>query len=344
MEVAKAIKVKLKSTPRSEPGGVRPGRGVLSLRDLAVMEDSLPPIHFEVDGTLIITDSTRDDLAIFTSGANAPANRTALENAARHVVRVDIKNRSNVGTAVMVARGVAATCRHVITEFASPKVGGTQDQFWDLDASREPSLVLTAGHGAPETAVAVTGILLAADHMPLPGNSGQINYSKPEIAFVTFDPAPLAIPDPTISFGHDFAPPFSRAVAVIGFPSRDYAQICADAGLEGEYFQRVFDKMTSVFGPAKTAAPWQKCAGIGVMSHPVGSAAPNKKRLFAPHSAPTLPGASGGAVIDLTTGKLAGIHCSGQNFITNFSQLFHVLKVKPAGYPNLKAYLNTLLV
>lgn len=249
-------------------------RGVLSLRDLAVMEDSLPPILFDADGSLIIPNSARDDLAIFTLGATAQANRTMLENAARRVVRVDIEGRPNVGTAVIVGAGVAATCRHVIAEFANAKVDGTQDEFWDVDASRKPALVLNAGNGATETSVAVTRILLAADHRPPPGKSGHINYSKPEIAFVAFDHAQLAMPDPAISFGRDYVPPFTRAVAVIGFPSRSYTQICADAGLKGGSLQTAFDKMVSVFGPENIVAPWQKCAGIGVISHPVGTAPP----------------------------------------------------------------------
>lgn len=339
MKDSKTINGELK--PATPPGSSE--RVEYSSRIRSVMADSRSPVRFDANGALVIPDYERDDLELLTKAANARANRAAMENAARHVVRVDMKNQMNIGTAVIVARGVAATCRHVVTEFANPKVGGTQDQFWEMDASKIPKLVFTAGNGAAEKAVEVTGVMFAADHKPLPQRPGDINYRKPEIAFISFDHAPLAAFDPAISFGLDYVPPYSRVVAVIGFPSRDYTRICTNAELKGANFQRSFDKMVSVFGPENTVAPWEKCAGVGIINHPVGSVAPNRHNLFATHTAPTLPGASGGAVFDLTTGKLAGIHCSGMDFFTNFCQLFEVLKDRPAGYPKLKAYLTRLL-
>lgn len=208
--------------------------------------------------------------------------RQALETVIPSAGRIDLRNHRLdwVGTAWMVAPGIAVTNRHVASEFATPDNGG---------------FGLMQNFGAPPVSVSVDW---RHEHRQVEESRfrvDQVIWIEPA---GSVDVALLRIAEQGES--GEAAPPvidlaprdeFENAgvgswIAVIGYPARDSRNNAADQ-------QRIFDGIYNV----KRLAPGQVTAVVAEdLVH---------------HDATTLGGNSGSVVVDLASGKALALHFGG---------------------------------
>ncbi|HEX4738812.1 MAG TPA: DNA/RNA non-specific endonuclease [Allosphingosinicella sp.] len=190
-----------------------------------------------------------------------------------------------VGTAWLVDAGdgpLAITNRHVAQEFAALRAGQAVLSYDPRTMLRRGAWVdFVAEHGNPTVAEArVKGIRYLATE------------NRPDVAILELEDNGLASERLSLA-GRDAAR--GDLIATIGFPARD-SRNGADA--QNDVFGTVYD--------CKRLAP-------GLIRQP---AAPGEGLL---HDASTLGGASGSPLIDVSSGKVVGLHFSGAYLSKNMA-------------------------
>lgn len=205
-----------------------------------------------------------------------------LETAIRSVGRVEVSGVGGefVGTAWVVAPGVAVTNRHVALLFA--RGTGTDVAMRSDPAGRPytPSVDFAEEHGpARSHEVRVASVLYIADD----------DDRSPDLAFLRLDgpssllPAPIPLARRAASAG--------QVVAAIGYPAQDWRNDPSD---QARIFEGVFD--------VKRLAPGE------VVTADAASFT---------HDCTTLGGSSGSVVVDVATGEAVGLHFAGRYLEAN---------------------------
>lgn len=243
--------------------------------------------------SLLVRNDTFEVPASSTWRARLDPTRSRLEAAVRSVGRVEVAGLggTHLGTAWMVAAGVAVTNRHVALEFARrrgrefafrPGPGGSplrpRIDFREEAAATRPF------------EVAVARVLHVAG----------LDDDGPDVALLeVHPPAGRALPAPIpLAEGE---PEAGRTVAVVGYPAHDPRNPEAD---QDRLFAGLYD--------VKRLAPGEVVAVLdgGVFTH----------------DATTLGGSSGSVVVDVATGAALGLHFAGRYLEANYAVSAPVLR------------------
>ena len=258
---------------------------------------------------LIVRNNTFEQPDASNWRALLNAHRPKIDACIRSVGRLELRGHPTfpyVGTAWMIAEDVAVTNRHVASIFASKKGAGFQ-------INRGPSGPITAfidfreeHRVATAAEVEIEKVLFIAD----PGDG------NPDVAFVRVRkngrlPDPISLVDGKSKKG--------LSVAVIGYPANDPRN---PAAAVADIFGRVFE--------VKRLSP-------GLISG-------NPRGFLLSHDASTLGGNSGSVVVDIESGRAAGLHFAGRFRENNFAvdaetlkKLLRKLKVQVAVPPAVRA-------
>ena len=238
--------------------------------------------------SLLVQRDTFDVPASDTWKARLDPTRSKLETAIRSIGRVEVPTLGvpYVGTAWIIAPGVAVTNRHVADVFA---MRGPHDEFaFRLTPEGQP---YTADLDFHEEAGRETPFEVDLDRILFIAEDRQ---GAPDVALVGVKPRgrrPLPLPLPL--FGE--APRVGQVVAAIGYPAADPRN---DASDEARIFGNVFN--------VKRLAPGEV---TGLL---------DGGRIFT-HDCTTLGGNSGSAVIDVETGAVLGLHFAGIYLKNNYA-------------------------
>lgn len=239
------------------------------------------------------------------------------------VCRIDVETNggssTHMGTSFLVAKDVLLTCRHVVASFGAP---GTSRWGFADPATRAMARFGPMPDGQGGRSIRVSEILFAGSASKKDLDYGQC---EPEIALlrlaqpVAAKPAIIAAPDWSTDF-EDRAE--KRACAVISYPANPFTtdhrgrRVFVDTDLDPSLIGLVERQ----FEPGGDPLFGTLCVSIGSMYL---LTVPNDDyRLFASHDCSTLAGSSGGCVVDLTSGRIVGIHCGGKYKTINLFQLF----------------------
>lgn len=301
-----------------------------AMRARAVMRHHYLPALLIDSGYGVSSPDPGDlDLSPFMeTGANGASVPQRIADAARSVCRIDMiahdGTAAHAGTGILIAPDIAMTCRHVIAVAGGVYGDGESGKYWTIGASPVLQAVFDPQPGTGSPRRKILSVLYCDDD---PGS--RLNLRKQEIALIALEPdggqpAPvLPIHNSTDGIPHD------AAIAVIGFPGPDALGVkAADSAMAAQGNETPVSAMVMrVFGDDAALQQGHMRAGIGRLIDVSRTAA---ARSYYSHNAPTMPGMSGGAVVDLASGKLIGLHCGGQHFIANsfqfFAQLLRFLK------------------
>lgn len=236
--------------------------------------------------TLLVRNDTFEVPATDTWRSRLQPTKSKLDAAIRSVGRVEVQGSGFpfVGTAWMVADGVAVTNRHVAVEFARKRGREFVFRSNPLGQPFQPRLDFKEEHAQLTAFEAqVKKVLFIAG----------LDDDAPDIAFLALDaPAGGRLPPPIALF--DGAPTEGQTVATIGYPAQDPRNDVAD---QARLFGGIFD--------VKRLAPGE------VMGRADDS-------VFM-HDCTTLGGSSGSVVIDVATGAAVGLHFAGEFLEANFA-------------------------
>lgn len=210
--------------------------------------------------------------------------KQALSSVIPSVGRVEIQNHPRLdwaGTGWLIAKNIIVTNRHVAEIFG--RSSGNEFVFRQSPNGAEmgTAIDLLQEHGNPAKRLFKVHRILHIE--PEPG---------PDIAFLEVDQAQGDTPTELVLNNGGIT--VDSNVAVIGYPAMDSRM--PDVDLMEKIFGNVFNK--------KRLAPGQ-ITNI------------RTDRLF--HDCSTLGGCSGGAVVDLATGRVAGLHFGGRFMEANFA-------------------------
>ncbi len=228
--------------------------------------------------------------------------RAVVEPRIPSVGRIDLRNsaQSWAGTGWVVAPGVVATNRHVAALFARSEGDGfayrTNFNGRQLRATMDWRREYNRG---AESRFAVTEIIWIEP-------DGQFDVALLRIA--DSGEGGEAQPEPIDLLDAEYTESaVGKWVSVIGYPARDSRNDFADQ-------QRIFDGVYNVkrFAPGRITAATDR----GLIEH----------------DATTLGGNSGSAVVDLETGKVAGIHFGGiegeENYAVQAPHLAEIVRLR----------------
>lgn len=307
--------------PRKRPPAARQAEATPQVRALlyrakAVVAERFPVLPVRGAPPAIAVPDDAFDLRAVRQLAPELARLSAL------VCRIDVAagGRSlHQGTGVLVAGDVVLTCRHVVASFAMPGPRG-----WDLvdPAAGAVARFDPVPDGGGGTGVPVSQVLFAAT------DSGQgLDYRRdePELALLRLArPVTAVAPDAgMLNWSTDFeADADARACAVISYPGDPFTTDAAGRKVFADVrLRRVSVRLVEgQFEPDGRPLYGTCCLTIGAMR--LATLPNDGHRLFASHDCSTLAGASGGGVVDLSSGKIVGIHCGGEFGGLNQFQLF----------------------
>jgi endonuclease G len=237
--------------------------------------------------SLLIRNDTFEVPPADTWKARLYPTRSRLEHAIRSVGRVEVRGMSipHVGTAWLVADGIAITNRHVALTFGQRTADG-KFAFASTPIGQPFTVSLDFREEAIPTQpfeVEVAEILYVADQ----------DDASPDIALLrvrSIDQRPLPAPVPLF----DGEPRPGQVVAAIGYPAEDPRNAYLD---QARIFGGVFD--------IKRLAPGEI---IGIHDGGIFS-----------HDCTTLGGSSGSLVVDVETGAAAGLHFAGLYLEANYA-------------------------
>jgi endonuclease G len=216
-------------------------------------------------------------------GTRLEAARLSLRAAIQAVGKIELSDHYLpwVGTGWLIAQDLVVTNRHVAREFAWRS--GARWVFRQHPPTRQPArarINFRGEYDRPDVdEVPVDAVVYVEDD---PG---------PDIAFLRLRGRPN--PPAPINLAETSAPP-GRLVAVIGYPSADGRQDDPQAT------DRIF---AGIYG-VKRLAPGEILAGTADLVS---------------HDCTTLGGSSGSVVLDLQTGKAAGLHWGGTYGLANYA-------------------------
>lgn len=245
--------------------------------------------------SLLVQRDTFDVPASDTWKARLDPTRAKLETAIRSIGRVEVPTLGvpYVGTAWIIAPGIAVTNRHVADVFA---VRGANDEFaFRMTPEGQPYVADLDFH---EEAGTETPFEVDLDRILFMAEDRQ---GAPDVALVGVKPRgrrPLPLPLPLF----EGAPRVGQVVAAIGYPAADPRN---DASDEARIFGNVFN--------VKRLAPGEVTGLLG------GGA------VFT-HDCTTLGGNSGSAIVDVETGAVLGLHFAGIYLRNNYALAASELK------------------
>lgn len=213
--------------------------------------------------------------------------KTRLDRAIRSIGRIEVPALAipHVGTAWMIADGVAVTNRHVALTFAQPASRG-RFEFRSTpigEAFRGSVDFREEASQAAPFEVDVTEILFIADPLE----------TEPDIAFIRLrarDGRPL--PPPLVLYEGEPRP--KQWIVTIGYPAEDPRNPYLD---QARIFEGVFN--------VKRLAPGEVMAT-------------HDRDIFS-HDCTTLGGSSGSVVLDVESGHALGLHFGGEYLSANYA-------------------------
>jgi glutamyl endopeptidase len=177
-----------------------------------------------------------------------------------------------VGTAFMVAPGMAMTNRHVASRFADEKPAGR----WIIRESLAPAIDFRAEHARPPAPqFPVTGIVLMHPRLDV------------ALLHVEVGDSPGSLPPPLYSSDRAAAITPEKRVYAVGYPQED-------AAIPTQILKRIFGDVFEV----KRLAPGEVMAATG------------EDAIFS-HDCSTLGGSSGSCIVDFNTHRVLGLHFGG---------------------------------
>ncbi|MGH9277971.1 MAG: DNA/RNA non-specific endonuclease [Acidimicrobiales bacterium] len=236
--------------------------------------------------TLLVRNDTFEVPPTDTWRARLHPTKSKLDAAIRSVGRVEVVGSGlpYIGTAWMIADGVAVTNRHVALEFARKKdrefvfranpFGQVLQPHLDF---KEEHAQLTAFEAQVEEVLFIAGL----------------DDNDPDLAFLALAPPPGRLLPPPIPL-FDGEPERGQTIAVIGYPAEDPRNDVAD---QARLFGGIFD--------VKRLAPGEVMARI------------DGGRFT--HDCTTLGGSSGSVIVDVATGAALGLHFAGEFLEANFA-------------------------
>jgi endonuclease G, mitochondrial len=245
--------------------------------------------------SLLVQRDTFDVPASDTWKARLDPTRSKLETAIRSVGRVEVPTIGvpYIGTAWIIAPGIAVTNRHVADVFA---LRGPNDEFaFRLTPEGQPYAADLDFH---EEAGRETPFEVDLDRILFISEDRQ---GAPDVALVGVKPRgrrPLPPPIPLF----DGAPGVRQTVAAIGYPAADPRD---DASDEARIFGNVFN--------VKRLAPGEVTSLL------------DNGAVFT-HDCTTLGGNSGSAIVDVETGAALGLHFAGIYLKNNYALAASELK------------------
>ncbi len=282
----------LPAFPRAE--GVLEAAGPATVEAAGLPPPGVSRFHYEAiverfgRPSLLVRQGAFDVAAADFWRARLDANRARLEQVIRSVGRVELVNHraSWLGTAWMIAPGVAVTNRHVAVEFTDMANGSFTIGRNPLGATYEVYVNFAAEYLQPEQRlVRVKRVLWVAP----------LSSAAPDVAFLELDPAEAPPPIPLAP-----AKPGAKSfIATIGYPAFDYRNDAADQA-------RLFE---DVYGVKRLAPGEVDLVGDDRFEH----------------DATTLGGSSGSVVVDLESGTAVGLHFAGEYLLANYAVTAPVL-------------------
>ena len=256
--------------------------------ELGMLDDRLAEAIILREGrpTLLIRGGSFEPPELAQWRARLMPYKSKIDRAIAAVGRVEVgfSAQPYVGTAWMVAPGVAVTNRHVAAEFA-------------LRQGR--SYVFRSNPGGRRLAPRIDFREEYLDNRPLDVTVGRVLFlagdadADPDLALVELTPAPgVVLPEPVPLY--DGPPRPGAVVATIGYPAADHRNSAAD---QARLFGGIFE--------VKRLAP-----GLVVDVIDEGRFT---------HDCTTLGGSSGSVVLDVETGAAVGLHFAGEYLSANYA-------------------------
>lgn len=211
--------------------------------------------------------------------------KSRMERAIRSVGRLELVNHSYswVGTAWIIAEGIAVTNRHVADLFAQRTGDGFTFRHNPSGKSFGAKIDFKEEHLQPEALeIEIEDILYVAENID----------GQPDLAFLKLKSDDSQLLPPPISL-YDGEPSLGQTVAVIGYPAYDSRNDDSD-------MKRIFGE---VYGVKRFAPGEVKDIYEGEFTH----------------DCTTLGGNSGSVVIDVNTGAALGLHFAGEYLRANFA-------------------------
>lgn len=259
--------------------------------DVARFDRALPKDRMQLEAIIEVTG--RPPLVIQNNNWNPPVIdeiKNRLETARGHlervfpaVGRIDIVRsggRSMVGTGWFVDDRKIVTNAHVARKFIDASRVGDQTEY----SFFEPDVLIDTV-GEHEIDTSKTASVVRVLHMESEG-------SAHDIAVLQVDEMDGGFPEPLQL--DDSVPEFSMDVAAIGYPAEDPRN---DSFVMLRYFQNIYE--------VKRLSPG-KLVGV-------------EHEMYIEHDCTTLGGSSGSAIVNLTNGRVAGLHFAGAYKKRNFA-------------------------
>lgn len=291
-------------------------------REKAVINIDFPVFPIRGDPPVLEISADDYDLEPFRTVPGGGTLGSSLAAAAALVCRIDAASHANDamthrGTGVLVAPDLVLTCRHVVASFALPTA--TKNWQFKADGARATVHFGATPDDDPENSIAVSGIVFAGSKS---STKLALNANEPEIALLRLSKraaAPAQLFDWAVN--REAVDELRQAVAVVSYPGNPFESVTgeqrkfSDPALSGVPAALV----TYRFEPSGAPPLYgTRCLTIGMRRNRQGT---DRYGLFAAHDCSTLGGSSGGAVIDLLTGRIIGIHCGGEFTVENQFQL-----------------------
>ena len=268
--------------------GGRPGTDIPFVRDLGRVPSFLAEAIILREGrpTLLIRRGTFETPELAEWRSRILPYKSKVDRAIASVGRVEVgfSAQPYVGTAWMVAPGIAITNRHVAVEFA-----GRQGRDY----------VMRSNPGGQRFLPRVDFREEYLDNRPLEVSVGRVLFisgdadADPDLALMELSAANGgSLPDPIPLF--DGEPVKGSVVVTIGYPAADSRNDAAD---QARLFGGIFD--------VKRLAP-------GLIVDRVNAGC------FT-HDCTTLGGSSGSVVLDVETGAAVGLHFAGEYLSANYA-------------------------
>lgn len=284
-----------------------------AMRARAVMKDSLPALRVAANNEVAVPDPDNPEMAAFLAknALDGGTLLTMLADVSRSVCRIDRvvgSERFPVATGILIAPDKVMTCRHVLHDCdCKLKEFGEDGRRWQMP--EEGSIEAVFGAQPFQSS-----IIRPIESVVYGDNVSGRSFTDEvlEVAIVQLRPLPdgeIQPGDPMPLVTNDSTIASRAAIAVIGFPGAGTPP--AD--------QPVSDAILRVFGTDAELNKRHMLIGVGTLEE---SGIPRTAARYYTHFAPTMPGMSGGAVIDLASGSLVGLHASGTHFKENRFHLF----------------------
>ena len=310
---------------RNRTDAVSPELRAFLSRERAVVHVRYPVFPVRGDPPALVVSDDAYDLEPFRVVAGSQSLlATTLSALSALVCRIDVRRDPaapmvHVGTGILVAPDLVLTCRHVAAAFAQPT-----DATWQFRTGGVQAAVCFAA--VPDDG---TAPFIPVSEVVFAGSSSReglvFDLNEPELALLRLAaPAPEQ-PAHGDAFGwqKDLDPQADsvRAVAVASYPANPFVTLQGRKVFSQPDLRNVPVRLVEVqFEPGGVSLYGTRCVTVGLMTP--SSTATDTHRLFAAHDCSTLGGSSGGAVIDLETGKIIGVHCGGEFRRQNQLQLF----------------------